>query len=163
MENLLILSIFISPLCKNWHSSYLWWVAVSASFVWPHYIRVLKLCQAFFETFLNFFSLSLIYFYWFGRSVLFLACLCFVPPVWWRQAHYTQVLHPRQALFWKICEKSFKKFLSHWFGKKKGRTFFSPALLVIMKNQPIMDVKGRVHTIYHRACKMFWVKCACLC
>lgn len=51
LENLLILSIFISPLLTIGILVRFWWWAVSASFVYPHYIRVLKPCQALFWTF----------------------------------------------------------------------------------------------------------------
>ena len=56
--------------------------------------------------------------------------------------------------FLKKVEKSFQKNSRPLIVNKKEQDLFFPALLVIMKNQPIMDVKGRVHTIYHRACRM---------
>ena len=110
-----------------------WWLAFSSdlvvgcvSLVRMHLLyQSSELCQALFETFLNFFSLSLIFFYWFGRSVLFLACFCFVPPVWWRQTHYTHVLHYCQALFEKFLKKVFRKILDHWWWIKKSRIYFS--------------------------------------
>jgi hypothetical protein len=122
LEKLLILSIFISPLCKNWHSSYLWWWAVSASLVCPHYIRVLKPCQAFFETFLNFFSLSLIFFYWFGRSVLFRAFLCFVSLVGTRTVYTSS--QSKSSIFLKKVEKSFQKNSRPLIVNKKEQDLF---------------------------------------
>ena len=103
-----------------------WWLAFSSDLVvgcgipcscdhiisefWNFVKHFLKLFSQFCEVFWTFFSLSLIFFYWFGRSVLFLACLCFVPPVWWRQAHYTHVPHHCQANFWKSWKKFSEKF-----------------------------------------------------
>ena len=62
------------------------------------------------------------------------------------------------SLIWK--EKEQRSFLCL---QKKSRTFFSSALPFYGDYMKLIDVKGRVHTIYHRACKMVWVKCACLC
>lgn len=145
LENLLILSIFISPLLMIGILIRFWWGAVSASFIVTRNLRSFVRVTTFYQSsetlsstfwnffhilwsFLNFFSLSLIFFYWFGRSVLFLACLCFVPLLG-GDRHIIHMFSPNvKHFFEKFVKKSFKKILSHWIRKKKSRTFFSPAL-----------------------------------
>ena len=61
--------------------------------------------------------------------------LFFVSSPSWEQGQYTRVLHLSQALFWKICEKSFKKILVHSFSIKKSRTFF------VLPFQYVWDIK----------------------
>ena len=110
-----------------WHPFVVTWNLRSFVCVTTFYQSSETVSSTFLKLF-ELFSLSLIFFYWFGRSVLFLACLCFVPPYRWRQAHYTHVLLQCQALFWKFMKKVFQESSCQLIVKRKGQKLFFPAL-----------------------------------